>query len=629
MSIKQNGGVFGRNPTFNDVTIEGDLIINGEVFTGLDFQGSWNASTNSPALASSVGTNGEFYIVSVAGTTDLNGITNWGIGDWAIFNGTVWQRVEGGADGNFNDVTVAGTLGVAGDYSSTTLGTSNLRLGVNAGNSIVSSGNYNVVVGDEAGTAITTGNSNVAVGYLALDANTTADNNTAVGKSALTANITGTQNTAVGAQTLFVNTTGNYNVAVGVNTLSANTTGTQNVALGAYSLDANTTASNNTAFGTYALGANTTGTQNVALGAYALDANTTASNNTAVGHQSLGANTTGTNNIAVGTNALDANTTGANNISVGINALGANTTASNNTAVGYNSLTTNTTGTKNVCIGYGAGDAITTGSNNTIIGDYAGTAALADTIVLASGTTERMRIDSSGSVGIGTSSPSATLNVQKPTGDGEIFRLRGGVYTNPIYAGGLSVTTVGDISNSNRYWKANCHTDSLAFSKHITNTDAISGAVTSITATGIAFNGDTGAANSLDDYEEGTWSPTIVGSTSGSITGFTVSDATYTKIGDTVRLSCYLSNIDMTSSTVSGQIKIGGLPFSSDSFADVAAVTHCTMFSFDESTTSVSGYLSGSDVLLRKGSSVIAITDADEYSLATAQIMLSVTYKVA
>jgi hypothetical protein len=117
MSIKQNGGVFGRNPTFNDVTIEGDLIINGEVFTGLDFQGSWNASTNSPTLASSVGTNGEFYIVSVAGTTDLNGITNWGIGDWAIFNGTAWQRVEGGADGNFNDVTVAGTLGVTGEIT--------------------------------------------------------------------------------------------------------------------------------------------------------------------------------------------------------------------------------------------------------------------------------------------------------------------------------------------------------------------------------------------------------------------------------------------------------------------------------------------------------------------------------
>ncbi|MFQ3255702.1 MAG: hypothetical protein ACI9W7_000160 [Porticoccaceae bacterium] len=113
MSIKQNGGVFGRNPTFNDVTIEGDLIINGEVFTGLDFQGSWNASTNTPALASGTGTNGEFYIVSVAGTTNLDGITNWGIGDWALFNGTVWQRVEGGADGNFDDLT-ANTLVIDG-----------------------------------------------------------------------------------------------------------------------------------------------------------------------------------------------------------------------------------------------------------------------------------------------------------------------------------------------------------------------------------------------------------------------------------------------------------------------------------------------------------------------------------
>ena len=114
MGIKQNGGVFGRNPTFNDVTIEGDLIINGEVFSGLDFQGSWNASTNTPALASGTGTKGEFYIVSVAGTTSLDGITNWGIGDWALFNGTVWQRIEGGADGNFADLTVSGTSTLTG-----------------------------------------------------------------------------------------------------------------------------------------------------------------------------------------------------------------------------------------------------------------------------------------------------------------------------------------------------------------------------------------------------------------------------------------------------------------------------------------------------------------------------------
>lgn len=63
------------------------------------YQGTWNATTNSPALASGVGTNGQYYVVSVAGTTTLNGISDWSVGDWAIFNGTAvaWQKVEGGA----------------------------------------------------------------------------------------------------------------------------------------------------------------------------------------------------------------------------------------------------------------------------------------------------------------------------------------------------------------------------------------------------------------------------------------------------------------------------------------------------------------------------------------------------
>ena len=114
MTIKQYGGVFGRNPTFNNVTIDGELIINGSVFTGLDYEGAWNASTNTPTLTSSVGTLGQFYIVSVAGATDLNGITNWDVGDWALFNGSVWQRVEGGADGNFSTLSVSGLSSLNG-----------------------------------------------------------------------------------------------------------------------------------------------------------------------------------------------------------------------------------------------------------------------------------------------------------------------------------------------------------------------------------------------------------------------------------------------------------------------------------------------------------------------------------
>lgn len=75
----------------------------------LNYKGTWNASTNSPALSSGAGTKGDYYVVSVAGTTSLDGISNWGVGDWATFNGSVWQRVEGGADLNGVNVAFTGT----------------------------------------------------------------------------------------------------------------------------------------------------------------------------------------------------------------------------------------------------------------------------------------------------------------------------------------------------------------------------------------------------------------------------------------------------------------------------------------------------------------------------------------
>jgi len=83
----------------------------------LNYKGTWDADTNTPTLASGVGTQGDYYVVSVAGTTDLDGITNWGVGDWAAFNGSVWQRVEGGADGNFVNLTVTGTSELDGNVA--------------------------------------------------------------------------------------------------------------------------------------------------------------------------------------------------------------------------------------------------------------------------------------------------------------------------------------------------------------------------------------------------------------------------------------------------------------------------------------------------------------------------------
>lgn len=74
----------------------------------LNFKGTWNASTNTPTIVSSVGVKGDYYVVSVGGSTNINGISNWGVGDWITFNGSVWQRVEGGADLNGVNLTVSG-----------------------------------------------------------------------------------------------------------------------------------------------------------------------------------------------------------------------------------------------------------------------------------------------------------------------------------------------------------------------------------------------------------------------------------------------------------------------------------------------------------------------------------------
>jgi hypothetical protein len=100
----------GKVPT-SQIPMQGDL----------NYQGTWNASTNSPTLTSSVGTKGYYYVVDVAGSTNLNGITDWQIGDWAIFNGTVWQKVD-----NTDAVT-----SVNGQTGAVVLTTTNIAEGTN------------------------------------------------------------------------------------------------------------------------------------------------------------------------------------------------------------------------------------------------------------------------------------------------------------------------------------------------------------------------------------------------------------------------------------------------------------------------------------------------------------------
>jgi hypothetical protein len=124
----------------------------------LVYQGTWNASTNNPTLTSSVGTKGYYYVVSVAGSTNLDGTTLWGVGDWAVFNGSIWQKVDGGSTGDFTTITVSGTANIA-TANVTNFVSGNVTItGGNATLTNVSAGNVNVTY---RGTSSNTGALNV------------------------------------------------------------------------------------------------------------------------------------------------------------------------------------------------------------------------------------------------------------------------------------------------------------------------------------------------------------------------------------------------------------------------------------------------------------------------------------
>lgn len=102
----------------------------------------------------------------------------------------------------------------------------------------------------------------------------------------------------------------------------------------------------------------------------------------------------------------------------------------------------------------------------------------------------------------------------------------------------------------------------------IGSTTASTGAFTTLTATtitastGILFGTDTAAVNTLDDYEEGSWTPTVVGSVVAGTQTYIWRKASYTKIGDRVFIDFEL--LVTKDATTSGSISITGLPFTAN-----------------------------------------------------------------
>ena len=287
--------------------------------------------------------------LDISGAIDVAGTTNLDVVD-----------VDGAA--NFAvDVTFAD----GADIITASAGTSNTRVGVNTGNTIASGGNYNVLVGDEAGTALTTGDSNTAVGFEALATEDTQGLNTAIGHQALK-----TANT----------TEAGYNTAVGYNAGRLVTTGIKNTLLGSLSGDVLTDADFNVAVGYGTLSEDHKGNGSTAVGAFALEAqefaNSGSTYNTAVGANAGDSITSGVANTITGSEAGDALTDADENTAIGYAALSTDTLGSQSTAIGAGTLSTqnftSAANSNNTALGFSAGNALTTGNHNVLLGSFAG-----------------------------------------------------------------------------------------------------------------------------------------------------------------------------------------------------------------------------------------------------------------
>ena len=130
---------------------------------------------------------------------------------------------------------------------------------------------------------------------------------------------------------------------------------------------------------------------------------------------------------------------------------------------------------------------------------------------------------------------------------------------------------------------------------------------------GIQFNGDTAAANALDDYEEGTWTPILSASgTNFDSVSYQVRAGSYTKIGNLVFLRCNFYTSSVTKGSASGNVRVTGLPFTATSIA-AACLNDVRLW---DGNPSQGASISGTQVLLFKRSTF----DGDDTNLQVSDV---------
>jgi len=284
-----------------------------------------------------------------------------------------------------------------------------------------------------------------------------------------------------------------------------------------------------------------------------------------------------------------------------------------------------------------------------------GLGCLGDNLLFNNGG-ERMRIDSSGGLLVGKTAADdfssagaqieATGQITNSVASAPSLRLNRGGNDGDIIEFNKSGVPVGSIGNNltllqmssasaggvfladngtNIFGFANGENAFRPASDAVINLGKTDRRFKDLYLSGGVYLGGTGAANKLDDYEEGTWTPTVIGTTSGSATVTTITSATYTKVGNLVTATCYITT-DLSAHNIVGNVVVGGLPFAGVSHVQVTSNNYINWFTTDESSISVGGRVVASAINLTKGSSTSAYVASDLIVGSAAIGMFGVTY---
>ena len=328
------------------------------------YKGTWNAGTNTPTLPTPAPANqGFYYVVSAPGTYyNPNGPVTYATGDWAISNGTVWEKVD----------NTQSVISVNGLYGYVSLTTSDINEGTNL---------YYTEARVSANTNVAANTAKVSFPGFGTTAGTALEGNTVI--PTVPANIVETVTTTDGTfidLTPDVATDGAVTVTAD---LSATGVANNNTFLrgdntwavpsgGGVTFDYTDSGTN------LLIGESVTYVAqqgNVGLGEGVFENQTDSNFNTAIGYQSLQHSISlAGHNTALGYRALQgvtAVTDGYYNTAVGYEAGMRIESAHNNVFIGHQAGSQVTDGSSHVIIGDGAGGAITTQHENVIIGQLA------------------------------------------------------------------------------------------------------------------------------------------------------------------------------------------------------------------------------------------------------------------